>query len=168
MGKNTALIRTGLNRVWNQGDEATIDALCAKEAIGYGQAEHGSDIHGPEQFKQFWRGFRAAFSEMHVEIYDTIEEGDKAVVRWTMIMKHTGPFSGTPPTGRVVKVNGISIQRFAGGKIIAGWDNWDQLGLLVQLGAVPQAKFLQSAFGTIDNASPRNLSSCYHAVLSRR
>jgi steroid delta-isomerase-like uncharacterized protein len=142
MSDNTAFIRRWFEEVWNQGREETIDALCAKDATGYGQAEHGSDIHGREHFKNFWRGFRAAFSEMHVEIHDSIEQGDKAVVRWTMTMKHTGSFAGLSPTQKVVSVNGISIQRYAGGKISAGWDNWDQLGLLVQLGAVPQARFM--------------------------
>jgi steroid delta-isomerase-like uncharacterized protein len=142
MADNVALIRRWFEQVWNQGDESTIDALCGKEAIGYGQAEHGADIHGPEQFKQLWRGFRSAFSEIHVEIHDTIEQGDRVVARWTVTMRHTGPFMGVPATGKVVTVNGTSIQRFAGGKIIAGWDNWDQLGLLVQLGAVPPAKFM--------------------------
>jgi hypothetical protein len=28
------------------------------------------------------------------------------------------------------------------GKIAEGWDNWDQLGLLVQIGAVPAAQFV--------------------------
>jgi hypothetical protein len=39
-------------------------------------------------------------------------------------------------------VNGISIQRFENGLIIEAWDNWDQLALLVQLGAVAEPKFL--------------------------
>jgi predicted ester cyclase len=77
-----------------------------------------------------------------VQIHDTIEQGDKVVARWSATMTHTGQFLDTPPTGRDVSVNGISIQRFVGGKIVEGWDNWDQLGLLVQLGAAPQAKFL--------------------------
>jgi hypothetical protein len=35
----------------------------------------------------------------------------------------------------------MSIQRIVDGKIVEGWDNWDQLGLLVQIGAVPAANF---------------------------
>jgi predicted ester cyclase len=59
-----------------------------------------------------------------------------------MTMVHSGPFLGITPTNKRVTVNGMSIQRFANGQIIAGWDNWDQLSLLVQLGLVPQPKFL--------------------------
>jgi steroid delta-isomerase-like uncharacterized protein len=140
MAENARLIRKWFEEVWNQGREETVDAMCAKDVIGHGQAQHGADIRGPEHFKQFMRGFRSAFSDIHIEIHDTIEQGDKVVARWTTTMTHTGTFLDTPPTGKHVSVNGISIQRFAGGKIIEGWDNWDQLGLFVQLGATPPSK----------------------------
>ena len=142
MAENARMIRRWFEQVWNQGLEEAVDAMCAKDVIGHGQAQHGTDIHGPEHFKQFMRVLRGAFSDIHIEIHDTIEQGDKVVARWTTTMKHTGPFLDVPPTGKQVSVNGISIQRWAGGKIIEGWDGWDQLGLLVQLGAAPQAKFL--------------------------
>lgn len=142
MGESGALIHKWFEEVWNQGREATIDTMCAPNAIGYGQAQHGASINGPEHFKQFWRMFRAAFSNIHVDIYDTIEQGDRAVIRWTMAMVHSGPFLGIAPTSKRVSVDGISIQRFAEGKIVEAWDKWDQLSLLVQLGAVPEPKLI--------------------------
>jgi predicted ester cyclase len=128
--------------VWNQGREETIDAMCDQNAIGYGQAQHGASINGPEHFKQFWRNFRAAFSNIHIDIHDTIEQGDRSVIRWTMGMTHSGTFLGIAPTAKRVSVDGISIQRFADRKIVEAWDKWDQLSLLVQLGAVPEPKLL--------------------------
>jgi steroid delta-isomerase-like uncharacterized protein len=139
---NATLIRKWFDEVWNQGREETIDAMCAKDAIGYGQAQHGADIHGADHFKQFWRGLRGAFTNIRIEIHDTIEQDDRVVARWTMTMTHTGAFLGMEPTSKRVSVHGISIQRFVDGQIVAGWDNWDQLSLLVQLGAVPEPKFL--------------------------
>ena len=142
MAKNADLIRRWFEEVWNQGRGETIHEMCAKDAIGYGQAQHGADIHGPEHFEQFWRSFRGAFSGIKLEVKDTIEEGDMVVARWTMTMSHTGPFLGVEPTNRQVTLSGMSMQRYKSGQIIAAWDNWDQLGLMVQLGAVPEAKFL--------------------------
>jgi steroid delta-isomerase-like uncharacterized protein len=142
MAENGALIHKWFEEVWNQGREETINEMCAPNAIGYGQAQHGATINGPEHFKQFWRTFRAAFSNIHVDIYDTIEQDDRAVIRWTMVTVHSGPFLGIAPTGKQVSVDGISIQRFSGGKIIEAWDKWDQLSLLVQLGAVPEPKLI--------------------------
>ena len=52
-----------------------------------------------------------------------------------------------------VNVSGITILRIANGKIVAGWDKWDQLGLLEQIGAVPVQ--VRSRFGRPD---PRRVS----------
>jgi steroid delta-isomerase-like uncharacterized protein len=142
MPENAALIRKWFDEVWNQGREATIDAMCSKDAIGHGQAQHGADIHGPEHFKQFWRSFRAAFSNIRIDVHDTIGQDDRVVARWTMAMTHTGSFLGMAPSNKRVSVNGITILRFVDGKIIEAWDKWDQLSLLVQLGAVAEPKLL--------------------------
>jgi len=142
MAGNGALIRRWFDEVWNKGREETIDAMCSENAIGHGQAQHGADVRGPEHFKVFWNGLRAAFSNIHVDIHDTIEQGDMVAARWTIAMTHTGQFLGIAPANKRVSVNGISIQRFVDGQIMEAWDNWDQLSLLVQLGAVPEPKFL--------------------------
>ena len=64
------------------------------------------------------------------------------VARWTATMTHQGEFLGFAPTGKKVTVTGTSTQRISNGKIVEGWDNWDQLGLLVQIGAVNPAHFV--------------------------
>jgi steroid delta-isomerase-like uncharacterized protein len=142
MAGNAPLIRRWFEEVWNQGREETIDRMCAKEAVGQGQAQHGVEIQGPEHFKQLWRTIRGAFSNIHIDIHDTIEQDDKVVARWTLTMIHTGTFVGVTATNKGIQVNGISIQRFVNGQIVTAWDNWDQLALMVQIGAVPEPKLL--------------------------
>jgi predicted ester cyclase len=51
---------------------------------------------------------------------------------------HNGTLLGLAPTGKQVTVTGIGMSRFAGGKIMEEWTNYDVLGMLQQLGAVPQ------------------------------
>lgn len=135
MAENSALIRRWFEEVWNQGREETIDELCSKEAVGHGQTHDGTDIVGPDTFKRFWHSFRSAFSAIHVEIHQTIEQGDTVLARWSISMAHTGPFLGMPATGKTIGATGMSVQRFADGRIVEAWDNWDQLSLMVQLGA---------------------------------
>ena len=135
MAENAALIRRGFEEVWNQGREETIDELCSKEAVGHGQTHDGTDIVGPETFKTFWHSFRSAFSSIHVEIHQTIEQEDMVMARWSISMTHTAPFLGIPATGKKIAVTGMSVQRFADGKIAEAWDNWEQLSLMAQLGA---------------------------------
>jgi steroid delta-isomerase-like uncharacterized protein len=144
MAANGTLIRKWFNEVWNEGREATIDDMCAKEAVGHGQTHDGSDIVGPDHFKEFWRAFRAAFTSMHVEIHQTIEQGEMAMARWTITMMHTGQFLSIESTGKRITATGMSVQRFADGKIVEAWDNWDQLGVMVQLGAVSLDTFSEA------------------------
>ncbi len=41
------------------------------------------------------------------------------------------------PTDRPVEVEGIAIDRFADGKLVESWLEYDRLGLLQQLGVMP-------------------------------
>jgi steroid delta-isomerase-like uncharacterized protein len=93
---------------------------------------------GPEDVKRFMGEFREAFPDFHSTIEDQIAEGDKVVTRWTMSGIHQGEFRGIAPTGKQITVTGIGIFRFSDeGKVIESWDNFDQLGMMRQLGVVP-------------------------------
>src|SRR5829696_4011128 len=51
---------------------------------------------------------------------------------------HQGEFRGVTPTGNRIKVTGIGIFRFSEeGKVVESWDNFDQLGMMQQLGVIP-------------------------------
>ena len=129
MAKNSELIRQWFEEVWNQGREATIDELCAKEAVGHGQTPDGSDVIGPEHFKQFWHNFRSAFTGIHVEIHQTIEEGELVMARWTLTMEHTGSFLGIEPTRKAITAK--RHERYA----FRGREDRGSLGQLGPVGA---------------------------------
>jgi steroid delta-isomerase-like uncharacterized protein len=131
------LIHRWFDEVWNQGREETVDELCAPDAIGHGLGERGDEAHGPAGFKIFFRNMRTAFPDIHFSIEDTIVQDDKAVVRVILKGTHLGDGLGLPPTGNAVAIAGIVIVRVVAGQITEGWNSWDQLGLLRQIGAVP-------------------------------
>lgn len=138
---NAQFIHRWFDEVWNKGRMEAIDELCRPDAIGHGQVQHEVDV-GLAEFKQFARDLRTAFPDIRITIHETLAQGDKVVARWSAKMTHSGTFLGFAPTGRKAEVTGTSIQRIVDGKIAEGWDNWDQLGLLVQIGAVPAAQFV--------------------------
>ena len=49
-----------------------------------------------------------------------------------------------PPTNKKVVITGMSIARIINGKIVGGWDSWDRLAMLEQVGAysAPEAVIL--------------------------
>ena len=68
-----------------------------------------------------------------------IAEGDKAVTRWTMRGTHQGETEELgPPTERQIEVEGITVHRIEGGKIVEEWERYDNLGVLQQLGLIPE------------------------------
>jgi steroid delta-isomerase-like uncharacterized protein len=139
--ENGALIRRWFEEVWNRGRMEAIDEMASPDVIGHGQAQHATNI-GLEEFRIFAKDMRSAFPDMKVTIDYIIEQGDMVVARWTATMTHKGEFLGFAPTGKKATITGTSIQRMSGGKIVEGWDNLDQLGLLVQIDVVPAAHFV--------------------------
>jgi steroid delta-isomerase-like uncharacterized protein len=136
--ENIALMKRWFEEVWNQGRMDTVRELLDEKARGFGQAGHGTGIHGPADFIPFVQRLRGAFPDIKTTVEDAFGDEQSVVVRWSATMTHTGADLGIPPTNRKAHVTGMTIARIANGKIIAGWDNWDQLALMRQLGVVPE------------------------------
>ncbi len=81
--------------------------------------------------------FRAAYSDGRITVDDQVAEGDKVASRWTGRGTHDGQLMGIAPTGRRVTVPGVTVSRLENGKVVEEWTNWDTLGMLRQIGAVP-------------------------------
>ena len=137
--ENIQLMQRWFREVWNEGRIQTVYDLLAPEAVARGQRGAEAEIRGPEEFAKFVREIRGAFPDLRVVVEDILGAGDKVVVRWSARMTHSGDSLGIPATDRTVRSRGISIARLAKGKIAEGWDNWDQLGMLEQLGVVHAA-----------------------------
>jgi steroid delta-isomerase-like uncharacterized protein len=93
--------------------------------------------NGPEGYKKFFKLYTGAFPDAHLETHDLIEAGEKVIHRWTATGTHKGELSGIAPTNKKFEITGITIYRFAGGKIAEQWINWNALGLMQQIGVVP-------------------------------
>jgi steroid delta-isomerase-like uncharacterized protein len=87
-----------------------------------------------EAYTHFIAQFRNALPDIHNTVEDIIAEGDKVVARWKGHGTHTGAeLMGIPASNNQVTANGIYIFRFAHGKIVEIWDNWDNLNVMQQL-----------------------------------
>jgi steroid delta-isomerase-like uncharacterized protein len=137
--QNKAVVRRWFEEVWNQGCESSIDELFPADSVAHGLGDSEQDVHGPEEFKTFVANIRGALPDTHISIDDILADGDRIAVRVTLQGTHTGPGLGVPPTGRKVSIQGIIIVRLVDGRIREGWNSYDQLGLLRQIGALPGA-----------------------------
>ena len=137
---NKALVRRWFDEVWNQGREETIDELFAANGVAHGLGDTEIDLFGPNGFKPFFRNLRSSFPDIRMTIEDLVAESDKVGVRLRVEGTHRGAELGVPPTGRRITLAGIILVRISGGQIVEGWNSWDQLGLLRQIGALPSAE----------------------------
>jgi steroid delta-isomerase-like uncharacterized protein len=126
-----ALARRWFDEVWNQRRRETIDDLIAPESVC--QAA-GGELRGPTMFQtHVYEPFVDAFPDLRVTVEGTVAEGDQVVVRWTATGTHTGPGIGLVPTGRPIFLRGMTWIRFAGGKMVEGWDCWNQREMIESL-----------------------------------
>jgi steroid delta-isomerase-like uncharacterized protein len=138
--ENVVLMRRWFKEVWNEGKTQTIYDLMDENGIAVGQDQPGVEIHGPRAFETFVSRIRGAFPNITISIEDNFGVDDKIVVRWSAVMTHTGDQLGIPATNKRVKVTGISIAQIEDGKIVRGWDNWDQLAMQQQLAIAAAAQ----------------------------
>ena len=123
--------------VYNEGDMGLIDELFSPDFVGRDPNDPSQVRHGPEGVKRVVEAFRNAFPDIEGTLEDQTAEDDKVVNRYTGRGTHRGEFLGVAPTRREVELSGVTIFRLRGGKIVEGWDFYDGLGLLRQLGALP-------------------------------
>lgn len=135
--QNKAIARRWFEEVWNQGREATVDELFGPTAVAHGLGESEEDVHGPAEFKQFAANLRGSLPDLHIRVDDLISEGARLAIRITLDGTHTGKGLGVAPTGRRVSIQGIIIVQIENGILVEGWNSYDQLGLLRQIGAIP-------------------------------
>ena len=133
--QNKEIARRIFDEVWNEGNIDVADQLVGTNFVLHDPAQNlDKDLAG---FKKHVAGVRAAFPDIHFAVEDMVAEGDKVVSRWSAQGTHRGDFLGVGATGKRMTVTGIVVTRHANGKNVETWSNWDALGLLQQLGAVP-------------------------------
>lgn len=81
--------------------------------------------------------FHAAFPDMRITVGEMLADGDTVAYRATWTVTHSGDFMGVPATGKRVTVTGTYIDQIVNGKIARHAGDWDQLGLMRQLGVIP-------------------------------
>lgn len=82
--------------------------------------------------------YNDAFPDAKVTIEKQIAEGEYVVTRVIYSGTHKGELQGISPTNKKVTVSGLSMQRIVNGKIVEEWAEFDALGMLQKIGAIPE------------------------------
>ena len=134
--ENKALFRRTYEELLNGGDFSVADELVATDFINH-EAPRGRD-RGPESMRGLATMLRTAFPDLHFEIEELVAEGDVVAGRLTMSGTHEGMLMGTPPTGNSVRQDHMHFVRFRDDKAVEHWGVRDDLGMMQQLGVIPE------------------------------
>ena len=132
---NKVVVTRFVEEFKNNANHDIVDELFAVDFV-----HHFTDPRlppGRAAMKLLGQSIVAGFPDVQVTVEDLLADEDKVIERTTARATHTGEFNGIPATGNKLAWSEIHIYRLEDGKIVELWSEIDQLGLLVQLGAVP-------------------------------
>jgi steroid delta-isomerase-like uncharacterized protein len=122
----------------NAGDiDAAMNTMFAVDAVDHDPAPGQGP--GREGFRSFFQTLAIAFPDAHLEPQTMVADDEQVAFAYTLTGTHKGDFQGIAPTGKRIEVRGLQIGRFEGGQIVERWGSTDELGIMAQLGAAPEA-----------------------------
>lgn len=81
--------------------------------------------------------FRAAFPDLQMTIGEMTAEHNRVAYRVSWTATQAGELMGIPASGKKITVTETHVDHIKDGKIIRHEGDWDQFGMLQQVGAVP-------------------------------
>jgi predicted ester cyclase len=109
---------------WN-GDESAHDVI--DENCVYADPAIG-EARGRAAIVEIIRGYRQQFPDLEFELHEMVSDGEFVAVRWSSDGTHA-------ESGRRVRVGGLALNRVSDGKLVQGWSQWDNQGMVQQLRA---------------------------------
>jgi steroid delta-isomerase-like uncharacterized protein len=133
---NKGVARRLVEEVLNKGNMKAFDELFSDT-----YAMHNMPVPNipgtKEGFRKLVLATRKAFPDVHVHIENMVADNDFAVFHDKVEATSKDDFFGVPATGKRITWTEIHFLKIAGGRIVEHWTNFDQLGILQQLGVVP-------------------------------
>lgn len=134
-------------------DPAAHKATAARvllEKMGSGDFSKLDEIYGPgfvahaggkdftlEEDNASGRALRAAVPDLSVQVVRMVAEDDLVTVHWQAVGTNSVAAAGLPGNGRTAATEGMTIFRFAKGRIVEEWSLTDMMRLLRGLGLMP-------------------------------
>jgi steroid delta-isomerase-like uncharacterized protein len=137
--ENKATARRLMEEAFGGGKLELVDDLLDPDFVRYDPYIESGEVRGAQTVKGNIEWFRNAFPDLSCTVEEQVAEGDKVVSRWTVRGTHRGDFFGVAGTGNRVEFTGMQIDRFdESGKIVEERAEFDLLGAMRQMGAVPK------------------------------
>jgi steroid delta-isomerase-like uncharacterized protein len=137
MAENAELIKRFYDEAIGSGNLNLIDELASDDLVDHEEGFPGQP-QGKEGVKFFVNALRQAFPDIKATVDVTLDQGELAAGRAIMRGTHQGEFMGVPASNKSVEVETIDIIRVEDGKVAEHWGVTDTMGLMQQIGAIPE------------------------------
>jgi len=131
---NKAIVRRFIDEVFQRGSFDSVDELVTEDFTPH---TWGPTPPGRDGLKRAIERVSAGLSDPSMTIEDVMAEGERVAVRLTSSATQSGPFMGLPPSGKRYEIEEIHWFLLRDGRISEHWHQADFLGMLRQLGAMP-------------------------------
>jgi steroid delta-isomerase-like uncharacterized protein len=134
LDENKALVRRFVAEIFVQGRKEAVDELLADDFVSHTWRSTGD---GKGDLRRAIDRLSTVLADARFTVEDLVAEGDRVAVRLTAEATQVGEFLGVPPSGRRYSIGEIHVFRIRDGKVAEHWHQYDQLGMMRQLGAMP-------------------------------
>src|SRR4051794_25455312 len=124
----------------NGRDASVFEELVAPDHVNHERADMLVEATGPKDWSDVLARLSAAFPDVSWTVLRVLAQDDDVWVETRMSGAHEGTFFGIAPTGRDFAVRQVHMLRVADGLIREHWAVRDDLGVLVQLGAIEPSR----------------------------
>ena len=127
--------KTAVRSCFENASRGNFDAL--HEILSADYVLHPEEVRGVGGLTEMVKGYRAALADLRVTVDQQFAENDWVATRCTITGRHEGDLMGAPPSGKDVEFTVLAISRCSNGRIEEEWELADTVGLLRQIGALP-------------------------------
>ncbi len=133
MGQAAKSVMINVVEIYNTGNTDMIDAVISPNYVGHYSVMTES-VLGREGFTQWILRNRTAYPDFKVVINEMLAEGNLVCLQWTVTGTNTGPMGDQQPTGKPLRLTGLTMGRIFEGKLVEEWITYDMLDVNRQLG----------------------------------
>jgi len=138
--ENKEKARRFMEEGFGRGKTEVLDEVLHSDFVCYDPNSETGEVRGAQTMKDEIEYFRSAVPDLSYTVEDQVAEGDEVVTRWTARGTHRGEFFGVAGSGARIEMSGIQIDRFdQSGKMVEEWPEYDLLGAMKQMGALPES-----------------------------
>jgi predicted ester cyclase len=138
---NAARMRRLIEEGFGRGDLSVIDELIAQDVVEHQRGNRS----GRDGAKEVAQSLHRWMSDFSLTIEDLVVDGDKVWTRNRARGVNTGSIMGNPPSGRTVEVDVFDVGRFEDGLLVEHWGVADQLGTMLEIGALKPPQRVEAA-----------------------